>query len=233
MAKRGNRGFFGTLLRWTLTLFLLFLGISVLQVVLLKVVNPPCTLMTAWGWVESIFFQKPGPPRIYWRSLNEISPHMRRAVLAGEDQRFLNHMGFDFDEIKDAVEDMFSGEHIRGASTITMQAARTVFLWPDRNWVRKALEAYYTILMEVFWGKRRILEIYLNTVDWGRGIMGVEAASIRYFNVPASRITRIQAARLAAILPSPHRWSPTKPNAHVLRREKRILKDMGKMPLIS
>lgn len=158
---------------------------------------------------------------------------MRRAVLAGEDQRFLTHMGFDFDEIKDAFKDMFSGEQVRGASTITMQAARTVFLWPARNWGRKILEAYYTILMEAFWGKRRILEIYLNTVDWGRGIMGVEAASIRYFNVPAGRITRIQAARLAAILPSPHRWSPTKPNAHVLRREKRILEDMGKMPLIS
>ncbi len=233
MAKKKGRPFFRRILRWALVLLLLFVGGSVLQVGLLKVVNPPCTLTTAWGWVAHVAVGSPEPPHVYWRSLNEISPYIRRAVLAGEDQRFLKHMGFDFREISEAVKDMFSGDAVRGASTITMQAARTVFLWPDRSWVRKSLEAYYTLLMEVFWGKKRILEIYLNTVDWGHGIMGVEAASIRYFNVPASRINRIQAARLAAILPSPHRWSPTKPNVQVSRREKRILRDMDKMPLIS
>jgi len=233
LVKKNDRPFFRRTLRWALVLVLLFAGVSVLQVVLLKGIDPPCTLMTAWGWVAHVAAGTPEPPHMYWRSLGEISPYMRRAVLAGEDQRFLKHMGFDFREIGEAVKDMFSGDAVRGASTITMQAARTVFLWPDRNWVRKSLEAYYTILMEVLWGKKRILEIYLNTVDWGQGIMGVEAASIRYFNVPASRISRIQAARLAAILPSPHRWSPTKPNVQVSRREKRILRDMDKMPLIS
>ncbi len=232
MAKKGDSGFFRRALKWLLKLFLFFLVLSVLQVVLLKGVNPPCTMMTAWGWVQSMVAHKPEPPPIYWRSLNEISPHMRRAVLAGEDQRFLHHMGFDFTEINEAIKDMILKDSIRGASTITMQAARTVFLWPARNLGRKILEAYYAILMEIIWGKKRILEVYLNTVDWGSGIMGVEAAAIRYFNVPAARITRIQAARLAAILPSPHRWSPTKPNAQVRRRAERILRDMGKMPLI-
>lgn len=232
MAKKGDRGVLGRVFNWLLKLILFFLVLSVLQVVLLRGINPPCTMMTAWGWVQSMVAHKPEPPRMYWRSLNEISPYMRRAVLAGEDQRFLRHMGFDFTEINEALKDVFLKDSIRGASTITMQAARTVFLWPARNLGRKTLEAYYTILMEIFWGKKRILEVYLNTVDWGSGIMGVEAASIRYFDVPATRISRVQAARLAAILPSPHRWSPTKPNAQVLRRERRILRDMEKMPLL-
>ncbi len=127
---------------------------------------------------------------------------------------------------------MFSSRGIRGASTITMQTARTVFLWPERSWLRKAVEAYYTLLIELMWSKERILEIYLNTVDWGEEIMGAEAASQGYFLVPASRITRSQAALLAAILPSPHKWSPTRPNAQVLRRQERILKDMENMPLL-
>lgn len=232
MARKKSGGMVRRGFRWILKLLLIFLILSGLEVLLFKVVNPPCTLMTAWGWAQHLVARKPEPPRIYWRSLNEISPYMRRAVLAGEDQRFVHHMGFDFKEINEAVKDMISKDSIRGASTITMQAARTVFLWPDRNVVRKALEAYYAILMEIFWGKKRILEVYLNTVDWGSGIMGVEAASIRYFDVPASRINRVQAARLAAILPSPHRWSPVTPNLQAQRREKRILRDMGNMPLL-
>jgi monofunctional biosynthetic peptidoglycan transglycosylase len=113
-----------------------------------------------------------------------------------------------------------------------MQAARTVFLWKDRNWIRKSLEAYYTVLIEVLWSKKRILEIYLNTVDWGTDVMGAEAASRVYFHTSASRITAYQAALLAAILPSPHNWSAANPSAYVRARQQKILDDMRKMPLL-
>jgi len=168
-----------------------------------------------------------------WRPLNEIAPHIRKAVLAGEDQRFLSHNGFDFTEINEAMRDMVSKKGFRGASTISMQTARTVFLWPARSLLRKILEAYYTLLLEIFWTKERILEIYLNTVDWGKGIMGVEAASRTYFHISSAHVSRRQAALLAAILPSPHRWSPTNPSPYVLKRQRRILKEINKMPLVS
>ena len=215
-----------------ISIFILVL-LSVLQVVLLRFVAPPFTMITVWERVRNIGDVTEEPSRIDWRPLREMSPHIRRAVLAGEDQRFLSHNGFDFVEISEAVKDMASGRGPRGASTITMQAARTVYLWPDRNLLRKILEAYYTLLIEIFWSKERILEVYLNTVDWGKGVTGIEAASKTYFHVSSAHISRPQAALLAAILPSPHRWSPTDPNPQVLERHRRILRDMQKMPLIS
>jgi monofunctional biosynthetic peptidoglycan transglycosylase len=155
---------------------------------------------------------------------------LSRAVLAAEDQRFLSHKGFDFIEIKEAARELFSGKGLRGASTITMQAARTVFLWPARTWGRKLAEAYYTVLIEIFWSKKRILEVYLNTVDWGRGVRGVGGASEQYFRISPDSLSRSQAALLAAILPNPHMWSPTEPDKQVLMRKERILRDMEKMP---
>jgi monofunctional biosynthetic peptidoglycan transglycosylase len=205
--------------------------LSILPVLALRYVNPPFTTMMVYSWLDNSDEGKSHMARHLWRPLKEISPHLRRAVLASEDQRFVAHHGFDFTEMNEALKDMFSSRGIRGASTITMQTARTVFLWPERSWLRKVVEAYYTLLIELMWSKERILEIYLNTVDWGEGIMGAEAASQGYFLVPPARITRSQAALLAAILPSPHTWSPTRPNAQVLRRQERILKDMENMPL--
>ncbi|MCP4667753.1 MAG: monofunctional biosynthetic peptidoglycan transglycosylase, partial [Deltaproteobacteria bacterium] len=154
------------------------------------------------------------------------------AVLAAEDQRFTSHRGFDFAEMNKAIKDMALKKGFRGASTITMQVARTVFLWPGRIWLRKAAEAYYTVLIETFWSKKRILEIYLNMVDWGTRLIGAEAASRYYFGISCASLSPSQASLLAAVLPSPHRWSPKKPNAHVLRRQKRILRDMKHMPLL-
>ena len=203
------------------------------QVVLLRFVVPPFTMITAWEWVRNIGGDEEVVYGGEWRQLRAMSPHIRRAVLAGEDQRFLSHNGFDFVEISEAIEDMVLRKSYRGASTITMQVARTVYLWPSRSLLRKILEAYYTMLIEIFWSKERILEIYLNTVDWGKGIMGIEAASRSYFHISSAHISRHQAALLAAILPSPHRWSPTDPGPQVLKRQRRILKDIQKMPLIS
>ena len=186
----------------------------------------------ATAWITSKVFSKAyRKPRQEWRQLKDISPWLIKAVLAAEDQRYMSHHGFDFIEMNKAFKDILSDKRIRGASTITMQVSRAVFLWPERNLLRKTLEAYYTVLLEVFLTKLRILELYLNTVDWGEGIMGAEAASHAYFRVSAGDVTPSQAARMAAILPSPHRWSPIRPNSRVIERQKRIMKDMDKMHL--
>ena len=205
--------------------------LTTVQVLLLRFINPPFTARIAGGWIQSkINSTVYNRPHYYWRKLNDISPHLKKAVLASEDQRFLSHLGFDLIEINQAVWDIIRSKRVRGASTITMQVARTVFLWHGRSWLRKIAEAYYTILVEMFWNKARILEIYLNTVDWGKGIMGAEAASEKYFHTDSAHLTASQGALLAAILPSPHKWSPTHPNKFVRIRQKRILKDMTKMP---
>jgi monofunctional biosynthetic peptidoglycan transglycosylase len=206
---------------------------TALHVGLLRFVDPPFTTRMAYQWLRArVVGEAYRSPRYYWRSIGELSPHLVRAVQAGEDQRFLTHRGFDFIELNQALRDFFSAGRVRGASTITMQAARTVFLWQDRSWVRKSLEAYYTVLIEALWSKKRILEIYLNTVDWGTDVMGAEAASRAYFHTSASRLTASQAALLAAILPSPHHWSAADPSAYVRARQQKILNDMKKMPLL-
>jgi monofunctional biosynthetic peptidoglycan transglycosylase len=187
----------------------------------------------AWKWLVSLGDNEISDLRRTWRSLKDVSPNIRKCVLAGEDQRFLSHHGFDLVEMNKAITDMILKKGNRGASTITMQVARTVFLWPARSWLRKAAEAYYTIMIEILWSKGRILEIYLNTVDWGTNITGIEAASRKYFNKSCSYLPPSQAALLVAILPNPHRWSPTNPSSYVLKRKRRILKEMKKMPLLS
>ena len=230
--KKTKRGIFRTGLTWLPWLFLLVVILSMFQVALVRFMNPPVTIEALWEGVLKLWAVQPNSQSSSWRGLDEISPHMRRAVLAGEDQRFLLHHGFDLTELGQAIKDVFSGKGVRGASTLTMQVARIVFLWPERTWKRKSLEAYYTLLIELFWPKKRILEVYLNTVDWGNRITGIEEASRKYFHVSPMEISMSQAALLAAILPSPHRWSPIKPDADVLRRQKRILRDMDKMPLV-
>ena len=226
-----NRERFYRIIKWGCGLLVMLVFMSVLQVFSLRYIDPPFFLITPFKSIALRFSPQTPEISMHWRSLKQISPHIKRAVLAAEDQRFPAHTGFDFIELNDALKDMATGKGYRGASTITMQVARTVFLWPARTWIRKGFEAYYTVLLELFLSKKRILEVYLNTVDWGKGIRGVGAAAETYFHVSASRLSRSQAALLAAVLPSPHRWSPIKPNPRVLRRQKRILKDMNKMPL--
>ncbi len=228
-----KKGTFRRVLKWIFGGLVLFFGVSVLEVTLLTVVDPRFTVMSAWQWICHTAGGEEVVPRMEWRPLEKISPYVRRAVLAGEDQRFLSHWGFDFTEIGEAMKDMASRRGFRGASTISMQTARSVFLWPSRSLLRKGLEAYYTLLIELFWSKERILEIYLNTVDWGEGIMGIETASQHYFHVSSAQLSRREAAILAAVLPSPHRWSPTDPGPYTLKRQERILKDMMIMPLVA
>jgi len=225
--NRSSRRFLTRVWITCLKIFLCLVFFSALQVLLFRFVDPPVTVPMLWGWAKGAAGGKPYAwPGYRWRPLEKISPHLLRAVLAGEDQRFFRHHGFDFVELEEAVRDLLHSGRVRGASTITMQTARSLFLWPGRSLVRKALEAYYTILIELFWEKRRILEVYLNTVDWGEGAVGAEAASRKYFRRSADRLTLGQAAALAAVLPSPHRWSPVDPNRRVLERKRRILRDM-------
>ena len=214
-----------------LTIFLVFF--TLVQVLILNYFAPPFTVRMAWNQIYQIVKSERHPPPVFiWRPLEKISPHLQRAVLAGEDQRFLYHHGFDLVEIRQALKEFFQKQKRRGASTISMQTARTIYLLQDRGIVRKILEAYYTVLIELIWNKRRILEIYLNTVDWGPGVMGAEAASLRYFHKHSDQLTRRQAALLAAILPNPHRFSPVKSNVYVDMRARRILADMQLMPIL-
>lgn len=158
-----------------------------------------------------------------WVPLNRMSPDVGRAVIALEDTAFCSHSGFDWGEVASAVEDRLKGEPLRGASTISMQTAKNLFLWPDRHVTRKLLEAPLTVLIETLWDKRRILEVYLNVIEWGPGIYGVEAASHTYFGKSASQISRGEAALLAAVLPNPRRWSPARPTNYIRKRARTAL----------
>ncbi len=153
-----------------------------------------------------------------WVPLEDISPNLVQAVIAGEDARFCEHFGFDFNAIRRAINYNEKGGRIRGGSTISQQTAKNVFLWPRRDWLRKALEAYFTVLIEIGWGKRRIMEVYLNSIEWGPGVYGAEAAARKNFGVSAKDLSAAQAARLAAIVPKPLSWKAAQPGPYVKRR---------------
>jgi monofunctional biosynthetic peptidoglycan transglycosylase len=162
-----------------------------------------------------------------WRGLNDISPHLVNAAIAAEDARFCSHHGFDMEAIEKALDHNAEGGRIRGGSTISQQTAKNVFLWPSRDWIRKGLEAGYTVMIETVWSKRRIMEVYLNVVEWAPGVYGAQAASRRWFGKDADELTAREAARLAAILPSPRRYKAASPGPYVRRRAGRIQAAMG------
>ena len=163
-----------------------------------------------------------------WVSINDMSDQMPLAVMASEDQRFMAHHGFDFEAIKTAVKR--NREHPEknqlGASTISQQTAKNVFLWPGRSWLRKGLEAYFTVLIELCWTKERIMEVYLNSIETGPGIYGVEAVAREHFGTSASQLTADQCALIAATLPNPRRFSSANPSRYVLKRQKQIRRQM-------
>ncbi len=230
--KKKKRKFFNRLGRFAVNILWLIFILSLLQVFAFRFINVPFAMSNMSLRIKNIFSSDQYLiPKGEWRSMKDISPYLVKAVLAAEDQRFMSHSGFDFREIHNAIKGYFNDGTVRGASTITMQTARTVFLWRDRSVTRKIAEAYYTILIEFVMPKVRILELYLNTVDWGSGIMGAEAASKKYFKKGASELTAEEAALLAAILRSPHTRSPVNPDEYILARQKRILESMNKMHL--
>lgn len=162
-----------------------------------------------------------------WVPLNEMSPKMPVAVMAGEDARFAEHHGFDFEAIKAAAEhNARHPERTHGASTISQQTAKNVFLWPGRSWVRKGLEAYFTVLIELLWSKERIMEVYLNSIEMGDGIYGADAVAWQHFSRPAKDLSRANCALIAATLPNPLKMSSAAPSAYVLRRQSWIMNQM-------
>lgn len=191
--------------RWIIRLFLGFITLSLVLVLLFKWVNPGYTLtMLSRKWKSD----KPGfVIKKEWKDLEYISPNMQLAVICGEDQHFCTHHGFDFAAIKNAMDNNEKGGPVRGASTITQQTAKNVFLWEGRSWVRKGLEAWFTLLIEWIWGKERIMEVYLNVAETGNGLFGAEAAAQQYFKTSAKKLTRYQAAAIASIFPSPRKWA--------------------------
>lgn len=166
-----------------------------------------------------------------WVPIEQISLHMQQAVVTSEDQRFIQHVGFDFDAIKKAwsFNQKTKSKRVRGASTISQQTAKNVFLWTGRSWLRKGLESGFTLLIEGAWGKQRILEVYLNSIEFGDGIFGVEAAAQHFFGIPAAKLNKQQAALLAAVLPNPHRFRVDAPSAYVKKRQAWILRYMSKL----
>ena len=186
------------------------------QVLLFRVVAPPVTFLMLERLAEGRGLHES------WRPLARISAALPLAVVAAEDARFCEHHGFDWASMRAAAEHDAEGGRVRGGSTLSQQTAKNVFLWPHRDYVRKGLEAGYTVLIEALWGKRRILETYLNVVEWGPGVYGAQAAAQHWFHVDADRLTPAQADRLAAILPSPLRWRAAQPGRYVARRSRSI-----------
>ncbi len=212
------------------TLVALFL-LSLLVVVLYRYVPVRYTPLMAIRTAE-YKRQKENVVRHHqWVPLAHISVHLIHAVVASEDQRFFEHRGFDMEEIKKARNENLTRRRPRGASTITQQTAKNVFLWPGRSWLRKGLEAYFAFLMERFWSKERIMEVYLNSIEMGKGVYGAEAVARQHFHRPASQLTKAQAALIAATLPNPLRFNSSNPSAYVLRRQRSILRQMDLMGL--
>lgn len=214
---------------WVVRIALGFLGLSLLLVLLFRFVPVPgSALMLERRWVA----WREGEPHVShhaWRPLEEISPSMGVAVIAAEDQLFADHFGFDWNAIEKAVAHNERSRRKRGASTLTQQTAKNLFLWSSRSWIRKGFEAWFTLALETGWSKRRILEVYLNIVEFGDGIYGVEAAAQVYFHKPAKRLTPSEAALLAAVLPNPHRFKVAAPSEHVRSRQAWILRQMEQL----
>lgn len=200
-------------LRWAAYAVLGLILLSAAWVALYRVVDPPGTLLMLIRQAQGTHAIRHAPV-----PLARISPHLVRAVIGAEDSRFCFHHGVDLEAVEAALEDNREGGTFRGASTITMQVAKNAFLWPDRSWARKGAELWFTLLVEAFWPKARVMEVYLNIAEWGPGVFGAEAAARHWFGKSAAALTPGEAARLAAILPSPLKWDAARPGPYVARR---------------
>jgi len=230
MAKKRRRGVVARLLRGALLLVVAWTAVTIASVVALRWIDPPTTAFILRSRVVELFAQTPGYQYSReWRDWDRISKNAALAVVAAEDQKFPVHRGFDFKQIDKALEDRERGRRVRGASTITQQVAKNLFLWPGQSWLRKGLEAGITVLIELTWPKQRILEVYLNVAEFGRGTWGVQAASRRFFRKDAARLTRAEAALLAAVLPSPKRLRADAPSNYVQRRQAWIQRQMASL----
>ena len=208
---------------------IIYFASSLFFVVLYKYVNPPVTPLMVIRLAEQSFGGQTIKLKKSWMSIDKMSQTLPLAVIASEDNLFFEHSGFDFESIEKAKEynAKKQGKKVRGASTISQQTAKNVFLWPQRSWLRKGLEVYFTVLIEFVWGKKSILEVYLNVIETGKGIYGADAAAQSYFAKPASGISRGESALIAAVLPNPLKWNPASPTPYIRGRQQWILWNMN------
>jgi len=211
---------------WTKRIVIGFFILSITSTILFKWIPIPVTPLMLIRCGEQLVDGK--PLRLYknWESIDKISNKMQLAVVCAEDQKYLEHFGFDLENIKKAIEKNSKSKKVRGASTISQQTAKNVFLWPGRSWVRKGFEVYFTLLIEVFWSKERILEVYLNVIEMGDGIYGAEAAAQSYFNKSALKLNREEAALIAACLPNPRKYRVKNPSSYMRGRQAWIIRQM-------
>jgi monofunctional biosynthetic peptidoglycan transglycosylase len=217
----GKKGFFSHIMRFFWKLIIWFNIISLFFVVLYKFVPVPYTPLMVIRYFENKSAGKNIETKHHWVPIEDISKNLQKAVIASEDGRFFEHYGLDFSAMQKAAVGNFKGKKLKGGSTITQQTAKNVFLWQGRSYFRKALEAYYTVLIELIWGKERILEVYLNSIEMGDGIYGADAATQHWYKKECKSLTRMQAAGIAAILPNPRRFSPNG-SAYISRKQSKI-----------
>ncbi len=223
--KPGGRRRWG---RIVLCALLILLLLPVVEVAAVRFVHPPFTPLMGFRWVGDRFSGAHRAQVLYqWRSWHELPSNFLRSAWVSEDQRFFKHHGFDWVEMSHSLEKAErTGQDPRGSSTITMQCARSLFLWQGHSYIRKGLEAYYTVLMEAFLSKRRIFELYANVIEMGPGVYGVEAASRYHYGKDSRQLDGDQAAMLAALLPAPRTWNPRAPSKRLLARQQRILREL-------
>lgn len=216
---------------WIKRLTIAFFVLSIFSTILFRFIPVPITPLMVIRCVEQVFDGE--APKIVkdWVPLKEMSSNMVLAVISSEDQKFAEHFGFDFEAIekvaKQNVKLQKRGKPIKGGSTISQQCAKNVFLFPQRSYIRKAFEVYFTFLIEVFWSKKRIMEVYLNVIEMGNGIYGAQAAAKTFFKKDAKNLTAAEAATIAAVLPNPRKWNAGKPNGYINKRKSWILRQMG------
>ncbi len=210
-----------------LVVLFLVVGLPALLLLIYRFVPPPGTPLMVIRLFEGEGLEK------QWVPLEEISVHVPRAVIAAEDNNFCQHSGFDWGAIETAITDYKEGSRLRGASTISMQTAKNIFLWPGRSFIRKGIEAYLTGLLELLWSKSRTMEVYLNVAEWSSGVYGIEAAAQHHFGKSAKQLTQWEAALLASVLPNPRQRSAARPTARVQRQARTITKRIGQLgPLL-
>ena len=219
--------------KFSRNLLIFFFASSILAVIALRFVPVYITPLMLIRSIEAITDGEMPKIKKNWVSIDGISQNMVQAVVASEDNLFMQHHGFSIQDIHKAIKHNKNGKRIHGGSTISQQTAKNVFLWPDRSWVRKGLEAYFTVLIELFWSKERIMEVYLNVIETGDGIYGVEAASQFYFNKKSLNLTKSQAALIAVCLPNPRKFNPANPSGYILSRKNHIINLMGKLQRVS
>lgn len=203
-----------------------FFAISIVLVILFRWIPIPYTPLMAIRAIENKSAGKEMVLSHDWVPIEEISPNIQKAVIASEDGTFLTHYGFDFSAIQKAVKNNSKGKRLKGGSTISQQTAKNIFLWQGRSYLRKGLEAYFTVLIEIFWSKERIMEVYLNSIEMGDGVYGIEAASQHWYRKSANDLTKFEAAGIAAILPNPRKYKATNSSSYIERRKGRIVKHM-------